>query len=352
VGAVHQEEQSTIGSHAGPLQNWFTSTIVGSLMNHYPLAYAGLHRRKVPNFMDMLLGRARAWGVDVMTSALSGGTALRKRPGLQWISGSTLHLRDVVGGRSVLVTGASSGIGRAVAMKVAGAGATALLVARSDERLRSVEREIHQGGGRARAYSADLSSHASAHALLERLEGDGVAVDVLINSAGRSIRRAVDQSYDRLHDFERTMAINYFGSLRLILALLPKMRARREGHVVNVSTSGVQAGTPRFAAYIASKAALDAFTRIVGTEAREDGVRFSTVHMPLVRTPMIEPTRAFRHAPALTPEQAADLVLRPLLTHEKELGTRLGYFLQLLHVLAPDLSEQMASAGHRAAGEW
>jgi NAD(P)-dependent dehydrogenase (short-subunit alcohol dehydrogenase family) len=347
---MHQEEQSTIGSHAGPLQNWFTSAIDGSLMYQVPALDAvgpPVRGRKMRDSMYIFFERARSWREGIMTAALSGGTALRASPGLRWTAGASSRLRDVLRERVVLVTGASSGIGRAIALKIADAGATVVLVARSEERLRDLEHEILRGRGRAYVYPADLSSPASAHALLARLEDDGVDVDVLINNAGRSIRRTIDQSYDRMHDFERTMAINYFGSLRLILSLLPKMRARRQGHVINVSTSGVQAGTPRFSAYIASKAALDAFTRIVSAEARGDGVRFSTVHMPLVRTPMIEPTQAFRDAPALTAEEAADLVLRPLLTHEKELGTRLGQFLQLLHVLAPELSEQVTSAGHR-----
>jgi short-subunit dehydrogenase len=254
-------------------------------------------------------------------------------------------------GRSVLVTGASSGIGRAVALKAAEAGAHVVLVARSADRLRCLEGEIRRRGGRARSYAADLSSTASTNELLAQLAAGGVVIDVLVNNAGRSIRRSIDESSDRLHDYERTMALNYFGSLRLILALLPDMRARKHGHVINVSSAGAQMSTPMFSAYVASKAALDAFTRVAASEARVDGVRFTTVYMPLVRTPMIAPTKAYRDAPALTPEQAADLVLRPLVTLERQLGMGLAKLFHIAHVMAPGTLETVLGWGHRLLAE-
>ena len=276
----------------------------------------------------------RSWLGKTIATALTGGTAVGGRPLWQRLFGAP-ELRAVLHGRNVLVTGASSGIGRAVALKAAAAGATALLVARSELQLRELQLEIERAGGRARSYPADLSSATSTAALLASLKADGIAVDVLINNAGRSIRRAVAQSYDRMHDFERTMALNYFGALRLILGLLPAMRARRDGHVINVSTAGVQIGTPLFSAYIASKAALDAFSRIAASESQDDDVRFTTVHMPLVRTKMIAPTPEFDDVPALSPDAAADMVLRPLVTGERQLGARLANLLQLGHLLVP-----------------
>jgi short-subunit dehydrogenase len=254
-------------------------------------------------------------------------------------------LHDVLPGRHVLISGASSGIGRAVALQVAEAGATAVIVARSDDKLRELKREIERSGGRAFAYSADLSSPESTQSLLEQLARDGVQIDVLINNAGRSIRRPVHESYERVHDYERTMALNYFGSLRLILGVLPGMRARKQGHIINVSSAGAQLGTPLFAAYIASKAALDAFTRVAAGESREDGVRFTTVYMPLVRTPMIEPTEAYRDVSALSPDEAASLVLRALVTGEKQLGTSLGQLVQLGYLLAPEAIERVINSG-------
>jgi short-subunit dehydrogenase len=220
-------------------------------------------------------------------------------------------------------------------------------VARSQEKLEELRAQIERDGGQASAFAADLSSGESTDALLEKLRVEGCAIDVLVNNAGRSIRRGLDQSCDRIHDYQRTMALNYFGSVRLILGLLPSMRARRRGHVINVSSAGVQMGTPLFSAYIASKAALDAFTRVAASETRDDGVLFTTVHMPLVRTAMIAPTAAFRGLPALEPEEAADIVLRPLVTCESQLGTRIAGLVSLGYVLAPAMVESVVSFGHR-----
>jgi short-subunit dehydrogenase len=250
-------------------------------------------------------------------------------------------------GQTVLVTGASSGIGRATALAAAKAGARVVLVARRIEKLHALEREIIERNGRASSYAADLGSAPSTEALLVQLAADGVTVDVLVNNAGRSIRRAVEHSYARVHDYERTMALNYFGSLRLILGLLPGMRARKCGRIVNISSSGVQMGTPLFSAYIASKAALDAFSRVVAGETRGDHIRFTTVHMPLVRTPMIEPTAEYRDVPALTPEQASDLVMRAMLTGEAQLGTAFARWFNLWHVLAPATVEKIVNLSYR-----
>ena len=135
---------------------------------------------------------------------------------------------------------------------------------------------------------------------------------MLVNNAGRSIRRSGTLSVDRLHDFERTMSLNYFAPLRLTLGLLPHMRASGFGHIVNVTTMGLQTDTPRFAAYLASKAALDEFGAVAGRELLGDGVTFTSVRMPLVRTPMIAPTAAYRALPAASPRDAALLVVRAL----------------------------------------
>ena len=130
-------------------------------------------------------------------------------------------------------------------------------------------------------------------------------VDVLINNAGKSIRRSVNRSYDRFHDYQRTMQLNYFAPVKLILELLPTMRERGTGHIINISTIGLQMNTPRFAAYLASKAALDAFSRSIAPEIIGDGVHVTTVYMPLVRTPMIAPTKIYDRFPTLSPEEAA-----------------------------------------------
>jgi NAD(P)-dependent dehydrogenase (short-subunit alcohol dehydrogenase family) len=260
-------------------------------------------------------------------------------------------LRSAVGGRVVLLTGASSGIGRAAALRLGAAGATLLVVARRERELADVVREIEGAGGSARAYPTDLSDGAAIDRLVERVHGDGLEVDVLVNDAGRSIRRSLAQSYGRFHDFERTMQLNFFAPVRLTLALLPGMRARRRGHVVNVSTLGVQIGTPRFAAYLASKAALDEFARVAATECLSDGVRFTTVHMPLVRTPMISPTRLYDRLPALSPEQAAELVTDALRTGAEQVGPRVGRFAEVGYAVSPAATNEVLHALYRAVPE-
>ncbi len=218
-------------------------------------------------------------------------------------------LRDAVAGRVVLVTGASHGIGEATARKLAGAGATVLLVARSADKLEQMAGEIAQGGGIANAHPADLADSDSVTALLEAIAERYGHVDVLVNNAGKSIRRSIALSYDRFQDFERTIDINYLGPVRLALGLLPAMRQRRQGHLVNVSTIGVIVPpAPFWAAYTASKAAYDVFLRSVAVEIEPDGVTTTSIYMPLVRTRMSAPTKGFRNVPGLSPDEAADLV--------------------------------------------
>lgn len=253
-----------------------------------------------------------------------------------------------VAGRTVLITGASSGIGRAAALKIARAGGIPLLVARSADKLEQLKREIEAEGGAAHVYTADLADPASIDRLAERVLADHPAIDVLVNNAGRSIRRSLALSHDRFHDFERTIQLNYLGAVKLILELLPRMRERRAGHIVNVSTIGVQTNTPRFSAYIASKAALDAFTRVAASETVGDGIAFTTIHMPLVRTPMIAPTRIYDSFPAISPEQAADMICEAIRTRPKQINTRLGTFGAFAYALAPKAVDQVLHMAYKA----
>src|SRR4051794_9803598 len=250
-------------------------------------------------------------------------------------------------GKTVVITGASSGIGRAVALKVAAAGGVPLLVARGADKLEELKQEISDLGGTAYVYPTDLTDMDAIGALVEKLLADHPAIDFLINNAGRSIRRSVKLSYDRFHDFERTMQLNYFGAIRLILGLLPHMSEKRGGHVVNVSSIGVQTNPPRFSAYVASKAALDAFTRIVATETVGDNVTFTTVHMPLVRTPMIAPTKIYDSFPTITPDEAADMITDALVNRPKTIDTRLGTFGEVLHAVAPKLADEVLHVAYR-----
>ena len=229
-------------------------------------------------------------------------------------------LSGAVRGKIVLITGASSGIGKATAVKVADAGATVLLVARSVEKLEETRDEIVAAGGSAHIHRCDMSDIEDIERMAEEVLAYHGHVDILVNNAGRSIRRSVALSYDRFHDYERTIQLNYLGALRLILALLPTMRARKSGHIINISSIGTQTNPPRFSAYVASKAALDAFSRVIASEMVEDKIDITTINMPLVRTPMIAPTRMYDMFPAITPEEAAEMIAKAMVDAAEEGG--------------------------------
>jgi NAD(P)-dependent dehydrogenase (short-subunit alcohol dehydrogenase family) len=255
-------------------------------------------------------------------------------------------LSAAVRGKVVLITGASSGIGRATAVKVADAGATVLLVARSVDKLEETKAEIEAAGGVAHIHRCDMSDVEDIERMAEEVLAYHGHVDILVNNAGRSIRRSVELAYDRFHDYERTMQVNYFGAVRLILALLPTMQARKSGHIIDISSIGTQTNPPRFSAYVASKAALDAFGRVIASEVVDDGVHITTVHMPLVRTPMIAPTRMYDVFPAITPEEAAEMIAKAMVERPKKVATRLGTFGELLYAIAPSLSDKILNQAY------
>ncbi|MGE4070270.1 MAG: SDR family oxidoreductase [Lysobacterales bacterium] len=237
----------------------------------------------------------------------------------------------------VLITGGSSGIGLATARKVAAAGARTLICARGLEDLEKAKAEIEAETKNAKVfiYQVDLAELSSADDLVKKVTAEHGAVDVLINNAGRSIRRSIELSYDRFHDFERTMQLNYFGSLRLVMGFLPGMTERRKGHVINISSIGVLTNAPRFSAYVASKAALDAFSRCAASEFSDKNIHFTIINMPLVKTPMIGPTKIYDNVPTLTPDEAADMVVRGIIERPHRLATRMGIFAEMLHLMAP-----------------
>ena len=256
-------------------------------------------------------------------------------------------LAGAVRGKIVLITGASSGIGQATAVKVADAGATVLLVARSVDKLEETKEEIDAAGGIAHIHRCDLSDIEDIERMAEEVLAYHGHVDVLVNNAGRSIRRSVALSYDRFHDYERTIQLNYFGALRLILALLPTMRARKSGHIINISSIGAQTNPPRFSAYVASKAALDAFSRVIASEVIDDKVHITTIYMPLVRTPMIAPTRMYDMFPAITPEEAAEMIAKAMVNKPKKVATKLGNFGELLYAVAPKASDSILNTAYK-----
>lgn len=248
-------------------------------------------------------------------------------------------LRGQVGGKVVLVTGASSGIGKALARKLAEAGAVVVTIARDKEQLDEVVAEFAAAGLILHAYVGDLADMADAEAVTAKVLATHGAVDILVNNAGRSIRRAIENSYDRFHDFERTMQLNYFGALRVSMSVLPQMSAQKRGHIINISSIGVLTNAPRFSAYVASKSALDAWTRCAASEFADRGVHFTTINMPLVKTPMIAPTKLYDHVPTLTPEEAADLICDAIVHKPVRVATRLGITGQVLHAVVPRVAQ-------------
>ncbi|WP_082983111.1 SDR family oxidoreductase, partial [Mycobacterium sp. 1423905.2] len=244
-------------------------------------------------------------------------------------------------GRHVVITGASSGIGRASALAIAERGATVFALARNADALDELVAEIRAKGGQAYAFTCDVTDSSSVEHTVKDILGRFDHVDYLVNNAGRSIRRSVVHATDRLHDYERVMAVNYFGAVRMVLALLPHWRERRFGHVVNVSSAGVQARNPQYSSYLPTKAALDAFAEVVASETLSDHITFTNIHMPLVKTPMIVPSQRLNPVPAISPERAAAMVVRSLVEKPARIDTPLGTLAQVGHYFAPRTSRRI-----------
>jgi thioester reductase-like protein/short-subunit dehydrogenase len=244
-------------------------------------------------------------------------------------------------GRHVIITGASSGIGRAAAVAVADRGATVFALARNAEALDQLVTDIRASGGKAYAFTCDVTDSASVEATVKDILGRFDHVDYLVNNAGRSIRRSVVNSTDRLHDYERVMSVNYFGAVRMVLALLPHWRERRFGHVVNVSSAGVLARNPKYSSYLPTKAALDAFADVVSSETLSDHITFTNIHMPLVSTPMIAPSKRLNPVPAISAERAAAMVIRGLVEKPVRIDTPMGTLAEAGHYFTPTLSRRI-----------
>jgi NAD(P)-dependent dehydrogenase (short-subunit alcohol dehydrogenase family) len=256
-------------------------------------------------------------------------------------------LRGQVAGKVVLLTGGSSGIGKATIRKIAEAGAVAVTVARDAEKLEETRLEFEAAGLKLFTYVVDIASKEQCDDLVRTMEQEFGGVDILINNAGRSIRRGIENSFDRFHDYERTMEVNYFGALRLTMGLIPGMLRKKKGHVVNISSIGVLTNAPRFSAYVASKAAMDAWTRCAASEFADRQIDFTTINMPLVKTPMISPTKLYEQVPTLTPDEAAALVVEALIHKPVRIATRLGIFGAVLHSVLPKVAQILMNTSFR-----
>jgi NAD(P)-dependent dehydrogenase (short-subunit alcohol dehydrogenase family) len=258
---------------------------------------------------------------------------------LDAVQGRTLD--EAADGKVVLITGGSSGIGEAAAKKIAEAGGEVVLVARTPENLEKVADEIRSEGGIAHVYPCDLADMDAIAAMADKVLDDIGGIDILINNAGRSIRRSLALSYDRIHDYQRTMQLNYLGAVQLILKFIPGMRERGFGHIINVSSVGVQTRAPRFGAYIASKAALDSLCDALQAEVVSDDVKFTTVHMALVRTPMISPTKMYDKFPALTPDQAAGVITDAIVHRPRRASSPFGQFAAVADAVNPAVMDRV-----------
>ncbi len=258
---------------------------------------------------------------------------------LDVVQGRTLH--EAVEGTITLITGGSSGIGEAAAKKIADAGGEVVLVARTQENLDKVADDIRSNGGTAHVYPCDLTDMDAIAAMADKVLADLGGVDMLINNAGRSIRRSLALSYDRIHDYQRTMQLNYLGAVQLILKFIPGMRERGFGHIINVSSVGVQTRAPRFGAYIASKAALDSLCDALQAEVVDEDIKFTTVHMALVRTPMISPTSMYDKFPALTPDQAAGVIADAIVQRPRRASSPFGQLAAVVDAVNPAVMDRV-----------
>lgn len=256
--------------------------------------------------------------------------------------------RSPLEGRTVLVTGASSGIGEATALLAAERGAVVLLVARRVSDLERVRQEIEHRGGVAAVYPCDLTDPSAVDTLVATVLSEHGTIDYLVNNAGRSIRRSLKLSGDRLHDFDRTMAVNYFGPVRLTMGLMPAMRAQRFGHVVNVVSWGVQLKAPKYSAYLASKAALDTWSRIAGRETYGENVTFTNMRFGLVRTAMVVPTQTIEDRRAMSPHEAGLRVVRALEERPLTVNPLVGSVGEVFNLMLPRLSDAVMHRFHRS----
>jgi len=252
---------------------------------------------------------------------------------------------------TIVITGASSGIGEQAALQLAGRSTRLCLVARRAEELQRVQAQVVMRGGQASIYPADLSLDEDVDRCAAAILADHGAVDVLVNNAGRSIRRSIIHSLDRDHDFQRTMQINYHAAVRLTMRFLPGMLERRHGHVINITTMAVQTASPGYAAYIASKMALEGYSRVLSAEMAGRGIAVTLVRYPLVRTPMSGATDLYSQVPMMSPEAAARWIVRAVERRPARMGTVSGKMMEMAAVVMPGVTEYVSGRVYRFLGQ-
>ena len=280
--------------------------------------------------------------------------ARRLRDSVTWGMRSRLPswaLRKRVDGKVVLITGASSGIGAGVARELAEAGATVLLTARSIETLEDLAASLRDDGYQAFAYRSDIADLDDCDRLCQKVLEEHGKVDILINNAGRSIRRSIIYSLERFHDYQRVMQLNYFGAIRVAINLIPQMIEQGEGHIINVSTVGVQNGVPRFSAYLGSKCALEGWTMAAQNELLHTGISFTLMNYPLVRTPMIAPTRIYDYFPAMSEKKAVAWMCDAIIRRPKRMVTPFGLFSLGMYYVLPKTAEFIVNTGYQIVPE-
>jgi short-subunit dehydrogenase len=260
-------------------------------------------------------------------------------------------MRHSIDGKTIVITGASSGIGETAALRLAQDGARVCLIARRVDELERVRKAIEENGGYAWTHACDLSDSKAVDACIAAILDAHEHVDVLINNAGRSIRRPVRESIDRYHDFERLMQLNYFAAVKMTLGLLPRMLEQRSGHIINISSMSALIPTPRFAAYVASKSALEGFSRTLAAELVDDGVDVTVINFPLVKTPMIAPTAVYKYLPQMSPEHAAGWIASAIEKRPFRIATPLGGAWGMATYALPKMATQWTGRLFKAVGK-
>ena len=218
--------------------------------------------------------------------------------------------REHFSGKWILVTGASHGIGRALTEKLISAGANIFLIARSEADLRLLCAKAKQMGSSADYCAIDLRDREKLEQLCQKLRETLPRLDYFFCNAGKSIHRKINEAQDRLHDYDRTMDLNYRSLVALSLAILPILKARKGRIIYSSSVSTLYPIAPGWSAYHASKSAANAWCETADSEFAPLGVHVQIAYLPLVHTAMSDVNEQYKHLPAYSPSDAANILLK------------------------------------------